>query len=375
MRSNKKKFTISILLFPKLKVLLFTNKYSELEPKTIIIYKLGSIGDVICSVPAMYIVRRKFPKSKLILLTATAEGVSASKVLKNVQWIDEIISYDVKAMHNIHDLLKFIKYCRSRGFDYLINMPEVATTFKTQLRNLLFFKTIGIKAADGFYISELKWWPHVQMKYINRPKEVLRLVNALPFKHDGKIEYDLGVSDKDKIYVDKYLQKIKFEDKNNLLAISFSGKGDSQKWSLDNFAKIAKLWVTKRRGKVVVVGGKNDIIGAEYILKDIPHSQGYNLAGVFTIQESLVLLQHIKIMLGIDTGTAHMAASVDARAVIIFTAYDFPNQWEPYGSNIIILRKDLDCSPCLSKNCKYGFPAKCMQAITVEEVWKALNAI
>jgi len=48
-----------------------------------------------------------------------------------------------------------------------------------------------------------------------------------------------------------------------------------------------------------------------------------------------------------------------------------PYLWWPAGKNHIVLRKEMECSPCNKAFCK---DHRCMESITVEEVMEAVRS-
>ena len=70
-RKIKEKFSLKEMLYQTLQV------YEELiERKNILIIKFGGLGDVVLSLNAIYSIREKFKKSKLLLLTENLTGSS-----------------------------------------------------------------------------------------------------------------------------------------------------------------------------------------------------------------------------------------------------------------------------------------------------------
>jgi len=47
-----------------------------------------------------------------------------------------------------------------------------------------------------------------------------------------------------------------------------------------------------------------------------------------------------------------------------------PGRTGPYGEGHVVIRKDMDCSPCFRKDCD---TLECMKTISVEEVFEAVR--
>lgn len=348
--------------------------YDKLEHdrhSNILIYRIGNIGDILCSLPAIKAVRKKYPKAEITLLTSGGGATSAASILNNISWIDEIKVYSSSDFDSIGKVYCFAMELKEKRYDCLINLPNVAGGVMAQIRNMLFFKLAGIPAGGNFYIHNLKIAPKLQIGIIDDSNEVVRLLKNLPFQYEGEVDFGYTFNNIVKNRVEGYLISENLRSKK-IMAISFSCKGDAKKWPLDRFACIAKKWIQDCHGAVILIGGPDDKLDANEILNIVKNENCHDLCGEFTIQESIYLMSQIYLLVGLDTGTAHMASVVGCRSITLFAGFDFPNIWNPYGENSIIIRKNLDCSPCLSKDCKYGFPSRCMKAITVEEVWDAV---
>lgn len=364
--------TIANKLLIFLQGLLFSNCYAT-NFKNICIYKTGNIGDTLCAIPALYKVRQKYPEARITLLTSGGASISAKEVLHNAKWINNIDCYDTSNLNTLIGIKNFFKLLKSKNYDLLINLPNYDSLFVTQMRNMAFFKLSNIKCAGNFYISQIKIFAKAQAKYRYFPKEVDRLINGLPFDSNNLVEFPIEISENDKGVVCELLSAYRLDNKKNkIMAISFNGKGEAKHWPVENFIYVAKKWI-ENGGVVVFIGGISEKNEANRIVNEFKEGSAFNFAGLLTISQSMQLLECIELLLTIDTGTAHMASIMGTNCVEVFSSFDFPNCWVAYGNNVTVIKKDLDCSPCLKKQCKFGYPAKCMKEITANNVWNVVN--
>ena len=77
-------------------------------------------------------------------------------------------------------------------------------------------------------------------------------------------------------------------------------------------------------------------------------------------------------MLTNDTGTMHLAALLGVPTVAIFGSTE-PKLTGPIGRGHLILRRQVECSPCFLRECPIDF--RCMKAVTVDEVVDAVMSI
>ncbi len=98
----------------------------------------------------------------------------------------------------------------------------------------------------------------------------------------------------------------------------------------------------------------------------------HNLAGRLDIAESGAVLAGAACVLAPDTGTAHLAAALDAPVIALYA----PTFAELIGPRArkrqpIVVQKPQTCTPCVEKKCPYT-PKNCMDQIGVDEVLDAL---
>jgi len=99
------------------------------------------------------------------------------------------------------------------------------------------------------------------------------------------------------------------------------------------------------------------------------------------IIQSLALLERCKLLVCNDAALMHLGASLKIPTVAIF-AYTNYKELYPWKNKHIIVRKELDCSPCFFNSprpvqCIYagGEEFKCIKTIEVSEVLEACEKL
>lgn len=361
-----------------LKWLVYTSKPKDFQPKHICVYRIGNIGDLLCTIPALWQIRRHYPQAKITLLSSPGKrgAVSAGHVLQGIACLDDIQLYYNDDVHEWKKFKAFRKRLQAMDFDYFLQIPVLGASFSSQVRNMFFFRFVGFSYADSFYVSGSALFSKAQMDYLERPKEVERCLRQLPFPHDDTVDFSFAVCEEDQTVIRTVMQEKLQEDMQRpLMAISFSGKRRVQRWPLANFSEIAERWIREKDGCVVVIGGKGEQAEAEVILQGLTaaaQKHAFNFCGVYSITQSMGFLQQCRLLVTIDTGTAHMAPVTGVPCIDLCSAYNLPNQWYAYGEQVRILRKDQPCSPCGAMTCPYGQDARCMRAIEPDDVWQQI---
>ena len=73
-----------------------------------------------------------------------------------------------------------------------------------------------------------------------------------------------------------------------------------------------------------------------------------------------------------DSGLMHVGAAVNTPLVAIFGSTDSVATG-PFSPKAVVIEKELDCKPCLKKDCSSGF--RCMLDISVDEVFARIVSL
>lgn len=337
----------------------------------ICIHRVGAIGDMLCILPAIYSIRKKYPEAHITLLTSTGKNATSgiSNFAAALPWIDCIENYVVQNK-TFESMLSLMRKIRSQKIDMWVAMPQNSTNIKREIRDMIFAKLSGSKWAMGFNVRIIGLYKKEQAlvnEFIKEGDYYIKL-----FKNGG-----IGKEPDQEKYIhlpngiDFLKASVNFNSyRVPTLLIAPGAKRQTNRWPVERFSEIANRWVNKG-GLVVVVGSENEVeIGAE--IEKINEKKIINLCGKTTLIETLSLMKRCSVALTNDSGPMHMAAAVELPLVVVFSARDFPVLWYPTGSRSTILRKLVECSPCLAENCFNN--NLCLKNITTDEVWSNIES-
>jgi heptosyltransferase-2 len=97
-----------------------------------------------------------------------------------------------------------------------------------------------------------------------------------------------------------------------------------------------------------------------------------NRIGQTTLEQLIEELGRCQLLLTNDTGTMHLASLLGLATVAVFGSTE-PRKTAPLGNNHIILRHQVECSPCFLRECPLDF--RCMKSVDVEEVTAAVRSL
>ncbi len=141
--------------------------------------------------------------------------------------------------------------------------------------------------------------------------------------------------------------------------------GTAKQWYPDRFVEVGRRLAA--HGRIVVVGGPAEAALGTRVAAEIPGA--IDLAGRTGLSQLAALLARCRLFLTNDTGPMHVADAVGIPVVAVFGPTD-PVTTPPFGRHHTIVRKALECSPCLKRTCPLGHH-RCMKLIPTDEVWVA----
>jgi ADP-heptose:LPS heptosyltransferase len=126
-----------------------------------------------------------------------------------------------------------------------------------------------------------------------------------------------------------------------VLAVAPGSGAREKNWPAQFFTGVVEWWRSATGGEVLLLVGpvEQERGGLEPLLGRCVVAEGLSLAQV------AAALALSLIYLGNDSGISHLAGTIGVRTLTLFGPSD-PDQWAPRGNNVVVLRRDLACSPC-----------------------------
>ena len=120
--------------------------------------------------------------------------------------------------------------------------------------------------------------------------------------------------------------------------VVFPGSRSSSRiWSTDNFIEVSNYLYKKYNLTAIVCGGKGDIVYSENFIQNYQHPLK-DMTCKTSLPELLFILKNAACLISVDTGSIHLAASVDCLTLGIFNGSQY-GRFSPYpieiSSNVI----------------------------------------
>ena len=201
---------------------------------------------------------------------------------------------------------------------------------------------------------------HILKEYIN-----LLSPNISIDKYPPSIE----ISNK---WVEKKLNTIEYNLPESFLVLSpGAAYGPAKQWPIEYFRSLALKINDFFKTSILILGTFQDIENGEKISKNL--KSVHNLCGKTSLSDLLVILSKAKILVGNDSVSMHLMGALRKPQIAIFGSTS-PKWTSPINQYSTVITKNLTCSPCFARTCRYDH-YECMTKITPELVFQKIKSL
>lgn len=347
------------------------------KARCILVFRIGQMGDTLISMPAISVIRRRHPGHRLVLLTETqppsSGNVSAWNVLQPTGWFDDVMFYAPakNAAQQLTIMLSLAYRIRALRPEMIYDLAPERTGRQARRDRFFFRRLAGVSdyRGGGFMEKPPKNAQGVLPRIKPEWKRLMRVIGA----ETESIDFQWRLPDDEARCAREYIEREGIGEGVRILAVGPGSKMPAKRWPLERFRELGRrLLAADTELHLIVVGGKEDaVLGQE--LTAAWGKRSHNLAGRLSVYGTAAVLQRCVAYLGNDAGAMHLAGMAGIPCVALFSARDYPGQWEPYGSGHVILRHETDCAGCMRSICPYE--NKCLYLISTDEAERAARSV
>ncbi|MEI7998334.1 MAG: glycosyltransferase family 9 protein [Candidatus Omnitrophota bacterium] len=328
----------------------------------ILVVNINWLGDAVFSTPVFKALKDNFPKARVSCLCVPR----VKKVLELCSFIDEIIVYDEKGKHFWPwAKCSLVADLRRKCFDVAFLLHRSAT------RGVLVYLA-GIPQRVGYCKTKSLLTQPVDFcdDGIHRRDVYLKVLEAYGLKIKDKT-CQLKLNPEDVKQLEVLLEAKGITHKDKIIVLHTAGNWELKRWPASSFVHLIESILERYQVKIILSGSYSDLEYAQSINQQAGN-RAVVVAGQTSLGQSLALYHRAKVMISSDSGPLHLAHSVGANVIGIYG----PTRVEITGPQGVghseVLFKDVGCnkSPCYYLGCTSNI---CMQAITVEDVLKAIQ--
>ncbi len=336
--------------------------------ETIIVRCPNWVGDIVMATPVLDCLRENFPQTKIIgLLKKNKQGI-----LRDGPWFDGFIDCDDKSLSGFWRMVKQLKTCKA----------DTAIVLPNSIRSILGLWLAGAKNIYGyrrnFRAIFLKDGPKpVRHNHSIVPLPMteyyLEICRWLDLKIPDRIKPRLFIGQEIRKRGELLIQKYGIREKDIVIGLNPGASfGSSKCWPAEYFAELADLCEKKFDAKILLFSG----LGEQSITHAILENSRADIIDTYQDNIDLELLKPLvrrcNLLITNDTGPRHYAVAFDTPVVVVMGPTD-PHYTASNLEHTIVIRKELDCSPCHKKVCSKKH--QCMIQITTQEVFTAATKL
>jgi len=351
-------------------------------PISIIIFRLDAMGDVVMTTPLFRELKRTFPKSRC---TVVVQNAFWPLLLTN-PYIDEILTppevtfshLPQRARNLVSALLLYWRCLRLRQFDVAISprwdVDEHLATMLCLLTNAgdRVGYTEGASPAKqrlnrGFDAAFSICLPAGPVRHeVVRNLVVLEALGGTV--QDSSLE--LRLTERDRDFATRLLASVPLSTK--LIALGIGAKSAGRRWPLQRYAECINRLAQHVRVRPVIVCSAAENEQAVRLAK-LLNCEPIILSGS-PLREICAVLEHCDLFLGNDSGSAHLAAAMGCKTVVISrhprdgdpNHSNSPLRFGPYCKTARVLQPATGLDNCAG-SCHVLGP-HCIMAVSVDEV-------
>jgi len=326
----------------------------------ILIVKLGSIGDVVNTLPLVNVLKD-------------------SGRVKELAWLIEPKSYPLLEGHSSVD--RFLLFRRTAGLagvkralgEIRYFRPDMVIDLQRILRSSFFTFFSGCPRRLGFDRRRSKEfsWLFTNMKI--PPADPVRhmVLQYLEFATYLGIEWSelkfvIPVKRLHREEAKKLLPAKALTD--GFFALNIGASKPANRWPREHWKALVRLLLGRTARSVILTGGRDDLVRAEFISGEFAAEARFkNLVGRTTLKQLGGLFSLSETVVSADSGPMHIASALGTRTIGLFGPAD-PRRTGPFNHPHLNLCAREDCSPCRENE-------SCMREISPEAVYDRILSL
>lgn len=330
--------------------------------------------------PALKLLKEKLPDSKidmLVMFSSVKEMYQQNTHLNKIFFIDFLKQSKFKSLFQVRELSK-------NEYDYSVNVYPANRAEYNILNGFLGAKKKIAHHYSHTNIFRAEFINDVLIREIKDRHNVLQnldLIKPIVNVNDDEAgPMKIFISDEDKL---KAKDWIKENNTNNNFLIGFH-PGSSiiknhihKRWDKNNYAELGKKLMNDINAKILLFGNEFELNNE---IKLLMNNEAV-ISSTSNYMDSIARMEHCKLFVSNDTAFMHTAAALQIPTAGIF-AYTNYKELYPWKTKNVIIRDELECSPCFYNSpkpatCifkgKYEF--KCIKMIKINEVYEAVKQL
>lgn len=356
-----------------------TPQDTPIKPRQrILVMRYRFIGDTLLTVPFLRNLRAAYPDAQIDMLVAPNSG----EVLRDCPYIDELIMFDTSRKHRYENpdgapqkrsFWHYVQLLRKRRYD-------TAFVLKRSFSSAGLAFLAGIPERIGFDTEGRGWLLTHRVPYRSSIHEIDSFLSVLKAAkipvQDRHLESwwqppEAEIADRLLRASSREVEQSGYPKAQNVV-LHLTSSNTAKQWPVSHVQRLTE-WLLQQPNRLIhCLGAPSDAALYKELRKALPlglQQRVHIHCGQLNLLESMAFLHHMDLVVGVDSGTLHMAAAAGVPVVALFGPMD-ERQWCPPEASVVV--NPIACRPCnLSIPCRHDF--ECMKDLQPEAVIETIK--
>ena len=312
--------------------------------KNILVNALVNLGDVVLTTSAISLLRQAYPAARITMLVKPV----VREVVENNPVIDEVIVFDYRAKQNSWGKMwEMVKQIKQHHFDLSIS-------FDRKLRPALLSWLASIPTRVGpdrvfdDKPSRVTWLYTDTIHIAHDLENTLQaetyqaIVRGITGQMGQARPVFARIEPENEAKADELLARLPQAEKR--IALCVKGTFALKTWPKEYFVQVVAALAKKYEAAFYIVGASGDKPYADEVVALMPVPVA-DFCGETSLVDLAALLQKSDLLVTVDTGATHIAATTGIPMVTMYGCTS-PNRWHPINDNARVLTSHESCCPC-----------------------------
>jgi heptosyltransferase I len=288
------------------------------SPKSIAVFRLSALGDVLMFLPTVRALQRRYPEAKITWIISSP----AYDLVKHIQDIEFIV---IKKPESLKDYWFLRQTFKKYDFDILL-AAQASFRAHTIIPLIRAKRKIGydlIRGKEGhrFVVQE-----RLAFKTVHTLEGFMQFAEHIGAS-DLSVHWDLPLDPEAKEWVETHQKQWNIQ--GPLVIVNPAASKPERSWNAKRYSEVIQFLQKTYQAEVILCGGPSahDKDLANEIQKEV---KVIDMVGVTRLPQLLALIHSADLVICPDTGPSHMAAAVGT-PVIALHGVTKPEISGPYG--------------------------------------------
>ncbi len=384
---NRKKLIVGRIVAGTLAALLWPMKVrdrlrndvpiSQIQPRHVLIFEPGLIGDLVLSISTLAAFRNRYPQAQITVISTPV----AKAMFQGLDLADELLTFDCPwlsynySWKNLKTTWQLVRRLRHQQWDLGIE-------FRGDLRSIFLMFLVGPQRRVSYNVtgggSMLTDIVPVNPATIHAHEDNLEVARFLGCVTTGLFP-KLALSRQEKQWSRDWLKQHHIDSKCLLVGVHPGASRAIKRWFPERFAQVMESVAEQFPVQFILFTTPTELPFVRAIQKHWCPKQSTSkvihepIEFMGSLREFMAVLDRCHILLCLDSGSAHIAAALQKPSVVLYGPVN-PDFSGPLSKKSkIVIKEDFPCRPCNSDVCLLS-DRNCMDSITVEDVVQVMHS-